>query len=101
MRLMRNFVVCPIIQVSGTLNTEFPLYRNGQVASIRKCNKIFVGVLIGAVQPALLRTAVAVIDFIYYTQLHVHTSKILEEWEKMIKVFHEHTGRGPTLYRIS
>ena len=38
---------------------------------------IFVGLLIGAVQPAALRTAVAVINFIYYLQLQVHTSKTI------------------------
>ena len=38
---------------------------------------------------AVLRTAVAVIDFIYYAQLRVHTSRTLEAWEKTLKVFHE------------
>src|SRR6202044_829230 len=32
---------------------------------------------------------VAVVDFIYYAQLRVHTSKTLEAWEKTLKVFHE------------
>ena len=50
---------------------------------------IFVGVLVGAVQPTVLRTAVAVIDFIYYAQLHVHTSKTLDALERTLKEFHE------------
>ena len=51
--------------------------------------RIFVGVLVGAVQPAVLQTAVAVIDFIYYAQLHVHTSKTLDALERTLKEFHE------------
>ena len=35
---------------------------------------IFAGLLIGAIQPAALCTAVVVIFFIYYSQLQVHTS---------------------------
>ena len=50
---------------------------------------IFIGILVGAVQLAVLQTAVAVINFIYYVQLQVHTSKTLEAWEKMLRVFHE------------
>ena len=41
----------------------------------KEMQRIFVGLLIGAIQPAALRTAVAVINFIYYSQLQVHTSK--------------------------
>ena len=51
--------------------------------------RIFVGVLVGAVQPAVLRTAVAVIDFIYYAQLRIHTSKTLDALERTLKEFHE------------
>jgi Plavaka transposase len=55
----------------------------------KEMQRIFVGLLVGAVQPAVLRTAVAVIDFIYYAQLRVHTSKTLEAWENALKLFHE------------
>ena len=55
----------------------------------KEMQRIFVGILVGAVQPAVLRTAVAAIDFIYYAQLRVHTSKTLEALEKALKAFHE------------
>ena len=51
--------------------------------------RVFISLLAGAVQPAVLRTAVAVIDFIYYTQLQVHTSKTLHALETALKTFHE------------
>jgi hypothetical protein len=55
----------------------------------KEMQRIFVGILVGAVQPAVLRTAVAAIDFIYYAQLHVHTTETLEAWENTLKVFHD------------
>ena len=51
--------------------------------------RIFAGLLIGAVQPATLCTAVSVINFIYYAQLHVHTSKTLKRLQKVLEAFHE------------
>ncbi|KAF8970183.1 hypothetical protein BDZ97DRAFT_1652882, partial [Flammula alnicola] len=55
----------------------------------KEMQRIFAGLLIGAVQPAVLRTAVAVIDFIYYSQLQVHTSRTLEGLQKALETFHE------------
>jgi hypothetical protein len=55
----------------------------------KEMQRIFVGLLIGAVQPAALRTAVAVIDFIYYSQLQVHTSKTMKLLQKALEAFHE------------
>ena len=55
----------------------------------KEMQRIFVGLLIGAVQPAVLRTAVAVIDFIYYSQLQVHTSKTLKSLQKALEAFHK------------
>ena len=55
----------------------------------KEMQRIFAGLLIGAVQPAALRTAVAVIDFIYYSQLQVHTSKTLESLQKALEAFHK------------
>ena len=55
----------------------------------KEMERIFVGLLIGAVQPAVLRTAVAVIDFIYYSQLQVHTSKSLKSLQNALEVFHK------------
>ena len=51
--------------------------------------RVFVSLLAGAVQPAVLRTVVAVIDFIYYAQLQKHTSKTLLALENALKLFHE------------
>jgi hypothetical protein len=50
---------------------------------------VFVGLLVGAVQPAVLKSATAAIDFIYYAQFQVHTSKSLDAMANSLKVFHE------------
>jgi hypothetical protein len=55
----------------------------------KEMQRIFPGLLIGAVQPAALCTAVSVIDFIYYAQLQVHTSKTLKCLQKALEVFYE------------
>ena len=55
----------------------------------KEMQRIFVGLLVGAVQPAALRAAVAVIDFIYYSQLQVHTSQTIESLRKALEAFHE------------
>jgi hypothetical protein len=55
----------------------------------KEMERIFAGILIGAVQPAVLHTAVAVIDFIYYSQLEVHTSETLRSLQKALETFHK------------
>ncbi|KAF8067066.1 Zn-finger domain-containing protein [Lyophyllum atratum] len=55
----------------------------------KEMQRVFVSLLGGAVQPAILRTAAAVVDFIYYAQLHIHTSKTLAALEGALKTFHE------------
>ena len=55
----------------------------------KEMERVFVSLLAGAVQPAVLRTVVAVIDFIYYSQLQKHTSKTLLALENALKRFHE------------
>ncbi|KIJ92056.1 hypothetical protein K443DRAFT_13901 [Laccaria amethystina LaAM-08-1] len=50
---------------------------------------VFVGLLVSAVQPAILRTARAVVDFIYYSQLHIHTSTTLHALQDALRIFHE------------
>ena len=55
----------------------------------KEMERIFASLLVGAVQPSVLRTVVAVIDFIYYSQLQVHTSKTLEALEAALRKFHE------------
>jgi hypothetical protein len=51
--------------------------------------RVFAGLLVGAVQSAVLKTATAAIDFIYYAQFQVHTSKSLDAMANSLKVFHE------------
>ncbi len=55
----------------------------------KEMQRVFIGVLQGAVQPAVLRTAVAVLDFIYYSRLHIHTSATLDALESALRTFHE------------
>ena len=55
----------------------------------KEMQRIFVSLLAGVVQLAVLRTVVAVIDFIYYAQFQVHTSKTLLALETALKTFHE------------
>ncbi|KAF8808413.1 Zn-finger domain-containing protein [Phlegmacium glaucopus] len=55
----------------------------------KEMQRIFVTLLAGAVQPAILRTVIAVIDFIYYAQLQVHTSKTLLALKTALKMFHK------------
>ncbi|GLB44066.1 putative zn-finger domain-containing protein [Lyophyllum shimeji] len=56
----------------------------------KEMQRIFVALLSGAVQPAVLQAAVAVIDFIYYAQLPTHTSQTLDALEVALRTFHEH-----------
>jgi hypothetical protein len=58
----------------------------------KEMQRIFAGLLVGAVQPAALRTAVAVIDFIYYSQLQSHTYFTLKCLQKALEAFHENKG---------
>jgi len=51
--------------------------------------RIFVGFLWVLSKPAVLKTADAAVDFIYYAQFQVHTSKLLEAMANSLKVFHE------------
>ena len=55
----------------------------------KEMQRIFAGLLIGAIQPAALRTAIAVIDFIYYSQIKVHTSVTLKSLKKALETFHK------------
>ena len=85
MRLMHDFVACQDTQASNTSKTGFLLFRNGPAASTRRCSEFIIGV----VQPVALRTAMAVIDFNYYSQLQVHTSKSLKSLQKALEAFHK------------
>ena len=51
--------------------------------------RIFASLLVGAVQSAVLRSVIAVINFIYYAQLQVHTSKTILALKTALESFHE------------
>ena len=55
----------------------------------KEMQRIFAGLLVGAVQPAVLKTVTAAIDFIYYAQFQLHTSKSLDAMANSLKAFHE------------
>ncbi|KAJ8521884.1 hypothetical protein ONZ45_g1435 [Pleurotus djamor] len=54
----------------------------------REMQKVFTGILTGAVQPAVLRAATAAIDFIYYSQLHIHTTTTLTALDQALVNLH-------------
>ena len=55
----------------------------------KEMQRIFIGLLAGAVQPTVLKIAVAVVDFIYYAQLQSHTTRTLDAMENALHTFHE------------
>ena len=55
----------------------------------KEMQRVFVSLITGAVQSAVLRAAIAVIDFIYYAQYQVHTSKTLLALKTALKTFHD------------
>ncbi|EDQ98256.1 uncharacterized protein LACBIDRAFT_336134 [Laccaria bicolor S238N-H82] len=55
----------------------------------KEMQHVFVGLLVGAIQPHVLQTARAVIDFIYYAWLQVHTSETLNVLQDVLKTFHD------------
>ncbi|KAG1843935.1 Zn-finger domain-containing protein [Suillus subalutaceus] len=56
----------------------------------REMQRVFMGVLAGAVQPTVIQAARAVLDFIYYAQFHAHTSQSLDALESALHEFHDH-----------
>ncbi|KAG6849242.1 hypothetical protein C0991_011820 [Blastosporella zonata] len=54
----------------------------------KEMQRVFVALLAGAVQPAVLKTAIVVIDFIYYAQLQSHTLQTLAALENALQMFH-------------
>ena len=55
----------------------------------KEMEKVFMGILVGAVNSKVLSIACSLIDFIYYSQYQLHTSKTLEKLEKCLKTFHD------------
>ena len=56
----------------------------------KEMQRIFVGVLAGAVSDNVLTVVRAVIDFIYFSQLHSHTTKTLACLQECLETFHMH-----------
>ena len=55
----------------------------------KEMEKVFMGILVGAVNSKVLTVEHSLIDFIYYSQYQLHTSKTLEIFEKCLKIFHD------------
>ena len=55
----------------------------------KEMEKVFMGVLAGAVNSKVLTVACSLINFIYYSQYQLHTSKTLKNFEKCLKIFHD------------
>ncbi|KAJ6544929.1 hypothetical protein B0H10DRAFT_1695855, partial [Mycena sp. CBHHK59/15] len=56
----------------------------------KEMQRVFVGVLAGAVNTKVLTVVKALIDFIYYAQLQSHTSRTLAALEQTLDTFHLH-----------
>ncbi|KAJ6510911.1 Zn-finger domain-containing protein [Mycena sanguinolenta] len=56
----------------------------------KEMQRVFLGVLAGAVTPRVLTTVKALIDFFYYAQLHSHTPKTLAALQASLDAFHAH-----------
>ena len=55
----------------------------------KEMEKVFLGVLAGAVNSKVLTVARSLLDFIYYSQYQLHTSNSLKKLENCLKTFHE------------
>ncbi|KAF9245631.1 Zn-finger domain-containing protein [Melanogaster broomeanus] len=56
----------------------------------KEMQKVFVGLLAGAVQDHVLTVARALLDFSYFAQLKVHTEASLTELDTALATFHSH-----------
>ncbi|KAI6094678.1 hypothetical protein EDD16DRAFT_1683229, partial [Pisolithus croceorrhizus] len=56
----------------------------------KEMQRVFVGLLAGAVEDRVLMVARSLLDFIYYAQLQQHTDTTLIAMEESLKSFHEH-----------
>lgn len=56
----------------------------------KEMQKIFVGVMAGAVIDEVLTIVHGVINFIYYAQFHSHTTKTLAGLQRLLETFHKH-----------
>ncbi|KAG6859996.1 hypothetical protein C0995_000743 [Termitomyces sp. Mi166 len=56
----------------------------------KEMKKVFMGVLAEAVNSQVLTTAHAFLDFIFYAQYQLHTSKTLASLQSFLNMFHAH-----------
>ncbi|KAF8804478.1 hypothetical protein BYT27DRAFT_7258947 [Phlegmacium glaucopus] len=56
----------------------------------KEMERIFIGVMAGVVSDEVLTVVRAVIDFIYFSQLHSHTTKTLAYLQRCLETFHAH-----------
>jgi hypothetical protein len=56
----------------------------------KEMQRTFVGVMAGAVNDEVLTVIRAIIDFIYFSQLHSHTTKTLASLQQSLETFHAH-----------
>ncbi|KAJ6580316.1 hypothetical protein B0H10DRAFT_2341498 [Mycena sp. CBHHK59/15] len=58
----------------------------------KEMEKVFAGLVASHAEPTVIKTATAVIDFIYLSSLESHTSRSLAALEATLDVFHENKG---------
>ncbi|KAJ7855999.1 Zn-finger domain-containing protein [Mycena leptocephala] len=56
----------------------------------KEMQRVFVGILAGAVSVEVLTVVKALIDFIYYAQLQSHTARTLDGLQTALDTFHDH-----------
>lgn len=56
----------------------------------KEMEKVFVSIMAGAVNSETLTLIRAIVDFIYFAQLQLHTSRTLEALDSCLKRFHAH-----------
>ncbi|KAK6971930.1 hypothetical protein R3P38DRAFT_3336442 [Favolaschia claudopus] len=56
----------------------------------KEMQRVIVGVLAGAVPAKVLTVVKALIDFIYYAQLQLHTTQTLDAMQRCLNTFHSH-----------
>ncbi|KIK21722.1 hypothetical protein PISMIDRAFT_82263, partial [Pisolithus microcarpus 441] len=56
----------------------------------KEMQRVFVGLLAGAVDDQILVVARSLLDFIYYAQLQRHTDTTLAAMDESLKTFHDH-----------
>ncbi|KAK0434699.1 hypothetical protein EV421DRAFT_1892682 [Armillaria borealis] len=96
-RVLKDHLVDRCMEIASTPENDERFKQLPNYPGLRRFKKgiwfemqhIFIGVLQGVIQPTVLRTAVAVIDFIYYSRLHIHTSATLDALKNALETLHK------------